>query len=171
MIVGAEMVVIKNRRIVLHEAVGWKDRDDEIPMERNTLFNIRSMTKPVVGTAVQMLVDEEKLALDDRAAEYLPSFDNEKSGEITVEHLLTHRSGLPLTLLTKWPDYKGLQEIAKEAGEHGPAFEPGTDFGYSDSGSDSLGAVLEKASGISPLSKRWQRTAAPARTGAGFRLE
>jgi len=43
-IVGAELAVIKNRRVVLHEAIGWKDKDDEIPMERNTLFNIRSMT-------------------------------------------------------------------------------------------------------------------------------
>ena len=147
-IVGAELAVLKNRQIVLHEAVGWKDRDDEIPMVPNTLFNIRSMTKPVIGTAVQMLIDEGKLALSEKVAEHLPAFDNEKSGEITIEHLLTHRSGLPLTLLTKWPDYESLLEIAEEAGEHGPDFEPGTDFSYSDTGSDSLGAVLEVASGV-----------------------
>ncbi|MDH5792117.1 MAG: hypothetical protein OEZ44_08000, partial [Candidatus Bathyarchaeota archaeon] len=39
LIVGAELVVIKNRKIVLHEVVGWNDRENEIPMERNTLFN------------------------------------------------------------------------------------------------------------------------------------
>jgi len=50
-------------------------------------------------------------------------------------------------LLTKWPDYESLQEIAEEAGEHGPDFEPGTGFSYSDTGSDSLGAVLEVVSG------------------------
>ena len=147
-IVGAELLVIKNRTIVLHEGIGWKDRDEEVRMGRNTLFNIRSMTKPVVGTAAQMLIDEGRLALDDRVAEHLPPFDNEKSGQITIEQLLTHRSGLPLSLLDKWPDYESLQQIAEEAGEHGPDFEPGTGFSYSDTGSDSLGAVLEVVSGV-----------------------
>jgi CubicO group peptidase (beta-lactamase class C family) len=149
LIVGAELAVIKNRHIVLHEAIGWQDREDEVPMERNALFNIRSMTKPVVGTAAQMLIDEGKLALDDRVADYLSSFDNDKSRWITIEHLLTHRSGLPLSLLEDWPNYESLQEIADQAGEHGPDSMVGSRFQYSDSGSDTLGAVLEKASGMS----------------------
>lgn len=148
-IVGAELVVIKNRQIVLHEVMGWRDRDAEIPMARNTLFNIRSMTKPVIGTAIQMLVDEGKLALDDKVSEYLPAFDNAKSGKITIEHLLTHRSGLPLSLLSSLADYANIQQIAQKAGEHGPDFAPGTGFQYSDAGSDVLGAILEKAAGVS----------------------
>jgi CubicO group peptidase (beta-lactamase class C family)/formylglycine-generating enzyme required for sulfatase activity len=154
MIVGAELVVIKNRQIVLHEAIGWQDREEQAPMERNTLFNIRSMTKPVVGTAIQMLIDEGKLALDDRAAEYLPAFDNEQSGDITIEQLLTHRSGLPYSLATgddlatKYWEYASIQEIAQQAGEHGPDSEPGTTFFYSDVGADTLGAILEEVSGV-----------------------
>ena len=62
-IVGAELLVIKNRKTILHEAFGWKDRDAKTKMERNTVFNIRSMTKPVTGTAAQMLIDEGKLSL------------------------------------------------------------------------------------------------------------
>jgi CubicO group peptidase (beta-lactamase class C family) len=147
LIVGAELVVIKNRRVVLHEAIGWKDREDGAPMEPDTLFNIRSMTKPILGTIAQMLVDEGKLALDDPVSKYLPSFDNDTSRQITIEHLLTHRSGLPLSILKNWPNYASLQEIADEAGEQGPDFTPGTRFQYSDTGSDTLGAVLEKASG------------------------
>ncbi len=77
LIVGAELVVIKNRKIVLHEAVGWNDRENEIPMERDTLFNVRSMTKPITGAAIQILIDEGHLRLDSRAAEYLPGFDKE----------------------------------------------------------------------------------------------
>ncbi len=148
LIVGAELVVIKNRRVVLHEAIGWKDREDSAPMQRHTLFNIRSMTKPILGTITQMLIQEGQLALNDPVASYLPSFDNAKSDHITIEHLLTHRSGLPLTLLTNWPNYASLQEIAEEAGEHGPDFPPGSRFQYSDTGSDTLGAVLEEASGM-----------------------
>ncbi|UCC63052.1 MAG: serine hydrolase [Anaerolineae bacterium] len=148
-IVGAELLVIKNRQVVLHKAVGWKDLGDEIPLERNTLFNIRSMTKPVVGTAIQMLIEEGKLALDDPVAKYLPSFDNEQSGDITVEHLLTHRSGLPLTMIAaSFGEFDSLRALADGAGERGPDFEPGTAFQYSDTGSDVLGALVEVVSGV-----------------------
>jgi CubicO group peptidase (beta-lactamase class C family) len=148
-IVGAELLVIKNRQVVLHKAVGWKDRGDEIPLERNTLFNIRSMTKPVMGTAIQMLIEEGKLALDDPVAKYLPSFDNEQSGDITVEHLLTHRSGLPLTMIAaSFGEFDSLRALADGAGERGPDFEPGTAFQYSDTGSDVLGALVEVISGV-----------------------
>jgi CubicO group peptidase (beta-lactamase class C family) len=147
-IVGGELVVIKNRRTVLHEAIGWKDRDAEVPMERDTLFNIRSMTKPVIGTAIQMLVDEGKLALDDRVSQYLPAFEDDESDQIIIEHLLTHRSGLPLSLLSSFEGHASIQDVADQAGGHGPDFKPGSDFQYSDTGSDVLGAVLEKVSGL-----------------------
>ena len=53
-IVGAELVVIKNRRTVLHEVFGWRDREDKAEMEKNTRFNLRSMTKPLTGAAAQI---------------------------------------------------------------------------------------------------------------------
>jgi CubicO group peptidase (beta-lactamase class C family) len=146
-IVGAELMVLKNRRIVLHEAFGWKDRDQELAMPVNTLFNIRSMTKPVIGTAIQMLIDEGKLSLDDRVAKYIPAFDNDESGDITVEHLLTHRSGLPLTMIAaSFEEFDSLRALADGAGERGPDFEPGTAFQYSDTGFDVLGALVESIS-------------------------
>ncbi len=148
-IVGAELVVIKNRRTVLHEVFGWRDRDEGIPMERNTLFNIRSMTKPLIGAAIQLLIDRGELGLDDRASEYLPGFENEKSWEITIEQLLTHRSGLPLTILTTVDEYEDLYSMANAVGERGPEFGPGRKFWYSDAGTDVLGAIVEVVSGIS----------------------
>ena len=147
LIVGAELVVIKNRKIVLHEAVGWNDRESEIPMERDTLFNIRSMTKPITGAAIQILIDEGRLNLDSRAAEYLPGFDNEDSRNITVEQLLTHRSGLPLYIITTADEYETLFLMANATGIIGPEFEPGSKFWYSDAGTDVLGAVVEVETG------------------------
>src|SRR5262249_13867614 len=99
--VGAEVLLIKDRKVVLHEGVGWRDREARLPMQPNTICCVRSMTKPVVGTAVQMLIDEGKLALTDRASKYLPSFDNPKSREITIAQMLTHTSGFPITLIDK----------------------------------------------------------------------
>jgi len=148
-VVGSELMVLKNRRIVLHEAFGWKDREEELTMPINTLFNIRSMTKPVVGTAIQMLIDEGKLALDDPVAKFLPSFDNDASRDITVEHLLTHRSGLPLTMVAaSFGEYDSLCKLADGAGERAPDFEPGSAFQYSDAAFDVLGALVEVISGM-----------------------
>jgi len=143
MIVGAELVVIKNRYIVLHEAVGWKDRENEVPMEKNSLFNIRSMTKPVTGAAVQVLIDEGRLSLDTRAAEYIPGFNDEDSRNITVGQLLSHMSGLPLSIIASADEYETLFSLANATGVIGPEFEPGSKFWYSDAGTEVLGAMVE----------------------------
>ncbi|MBC7854739.1 MAG: beta-lactamase family protein [Pirellulaceae bacterium] len=147
-IVGGELLIIKNRKTILHEVYGERDREDKRAMERGTIFNIRSMTKPLTGVAVQMLADEGKLRLDDPVAKYLPGFDNDKSKAITIEQLLQHRSGLPLTiLLFRLDAYPDLQAQAKAIGEKGPDFKPGEKFWYSDAGSDAAAAVVEKISG------------------------
>jgi CubicO group peptidase (beta-lactamase class C family) len=150
MAVGAELVVIQDRNTVLHEAFGWRDQEAEEPMERDTIFNIRSMTKPITGAAIQLLIDEGSLALDDRVADYLPGFDNDDARDITIEQLLTHRSGLPLTTLTSPRDHETLSEMVAAIGEGGPEFEPASRFWYSDAGTDALGAIVAEVSG-SPL--------------------
>ena len=143
-IVGAELLVIKNRRTVLHKAFGWRDREGAISMTPNTIFNIRSMTKPLTGAAVQMLIDDGRLSLDDPASRYIPGFDNKKSKDITVHQLLTHRSGLPVTILTSINQYKDLQSMANAVGKRGPQFPPESNFWYSDPGTDVLGAIVER---------------------------
>jgi len=148
-IVGAELVIIKNDKIVLHEALGWKNKEIDSPMEKNTVFNIRSMTKPIIGTAIQKLIDEKSLSLDTKISEYIPGFDNDASRNITVEQLLTHHSGLPLTVMTNIDEYETLQSLANATGANGPQFTPGTKFCYSDAGSEVLGALIEVVSGMS----------------------
>jgi CubicO group peptidase (beta-lactamase class C family) len=148
-IVGCELLVIKNRKTILHEVFGVRDREAKLQMERDTIFNIRSMTKPLTGVAVQMLADEGKLRLDDSVSKYLPGFDNDKSRAITIEQLLQHRSGLPLTIITtRIDEYTDLQSQAKAIGEKGPMFKPGEKFWYSDAGSDAAAAIVEKVSGM-----------------------
>ena len=148
-IVGGELHVIKNRRTVLREAVGWKDRDDEVPLETGAIYCVRSMTKPLVGTAIQMLLDEKKLKLETPVHEILPSFDTEATRAITVEHLLTHTGGFPFTTLTGTLDqYADIEAVAAEAAARGVDFEPGSRFEYSDAGSDTLGAIVARVTGM-----------------------
>ena len=145
--VGAQVLLIKDGKIILNEGVGWRDRESRLKMEPNTICCVRSMTKPVVGTAVQMLIDEGKLALTDRASKYLPSFDNAKSREITVEQLLTHTGGFPLTLISKeLSAYSGQRSVADQAGETGPSGKAGV-FAYSDCDSETLAAIVAQISG------------------------
>lgn len=164
-IVGAELLVIKNRTAVLHETAGWIDVEDRIPMMRNTIFNIRSMTKPVTGAAIQLLIDEGSLRLEDRAADYLPGFDGFWSRQITVEQLLTHRSGLPLTTILSIDAYPDLQAFAQAIGQLGPQFAPGTRFQYSDAGAEVLGALVERASGLRLDAFLRERLLEPMRMG------
>ena len=148
-LVGCEVHVISGGKTVLHETYGWADRDAGRKLEPNAIYCVRSMTKPVIGTVAQMLIDEGRLSLDDRVAKYLPAFDRERLRDVTVEHLLTHTSGLPLTALNRRPlkEFATLADVANDAAATGLDFEPGTQIQYSDSGSDTLGAVIEAATG------------------------
>lgn len=146
---GAELLLIRDDKTVLHRAFGWRDREEQRAMEPNTIFCVRSMTKPVVGAAVGLLIEEKKLALSDKVAKHLPSFDNDRSRAITIEMLLHHRGGLPLSTLLSMDVTKlvSVRQVADATGEKGPEHPPGTVFSYSDDGADTLGALVEVASG------------------------
>jgi len=116
-------------------------------MTLDTIFNVRSMTKPLTGTAAQILIDEGSLALGDPISDSMEVFSEGASRGITVDHLLTHRSGLPLTVVTQIDQYADLLSLARAAGAEGPEFTPGSQFRYSDAGSDVLGAVVSRAAG------------------------
>ena len=145
---GAEIHVIQDRQTVLHEAFGAADRDAERPLEVDAVYCIRSMTKPFVGTAIQMLLDEGRLTLDTKVSEILESWDTPATRDVTIDHLLTHTSGLPFTTFTRpLTDYATLQDVAAEAATTERLFAEGEGFQYSDGGSDTLGAVVAEVTG------------------------
>ncbi len=148
-VVGAELLVIKNGRTVLHGAFGMRDAEREVPMEPGGVFCVRSMTKPLIGTAIGMLLEEKKIRLDDKVATYLPAFGAESTQGITIEQLLQHSSGLPMSKIIA-VDPRSLTSIREVADLGGGAeleFEPGTDFNYSDQGTDTLTALIEVVTG------------------------
>ena len=148
---GAVLLVARRGVIVLHEAVGWRHEAYRLPMERDTLFRMASNTKPVIGTAVLILREEGRLSLADRAADHLESFDNDRSRGITVRQLLNHSSGLRIGPIFR-PFAEGetptlLGAVAK-FGAEGPAVEPGASYSYSNAGYNTVGAIIEVASGM-----------------------
>jgi CubicO group peptidase (beta-lactamase class C family) len=148
-IVGAELLVIRDGRTIRHRGFGWRDVDAGAPMEPGTIFNLRSMAKPIVGSIAQRLVDRGELDLGAPVSRYLAAFEGEGSAAITVRQLLTHTSGLPDGNPAGRPsDYPTLKSVADYWGRHGPtAFPPGTGFLYSDPGADVLAVVLQEATG------------------------
>ena len=127
-IVGAELLVVKDGRTVLHEACGWKDREENVPMTIGTIFNIRSMTKPLTGAAAQTLIDEGRLALNEPVSDFLEGFASGPVSEITIEQLLTHRAGLPLSILAEAGEYPDLLTMANAVGHNGTQFTPEISF-------------------------------------------
>ncbi len=148
-VVGAEILIVKDRRAVLHEVAGWKDRERDESWERNTICRIRSMTKPFVGTAILMLAEAGELSLEDPVSKHIGSFDNERSSGITIRHLLTHTGGFTQP---GYPEplrsYDGLRDAVDAVGEAGPQNPPATEWIYSDAGSATLGAIVAQVSGM-----------------------
>ncbi len=148
---GAVLMVARHGTIVLHEALGWRHHGYRLPMEKDSLFRMASNTKPVVATAVMILQQDGKLQVGDRAGEYLPSFDTYRSREITIAELLSHTSGLrigPIFYPFDKDEPPTLQGAVAKFGEEGPVETPGKTFSYSNAGFNTLGAIIEKASGM-----------------------
>lgn len=165
-LVGAEILVLTDGRIVLHQAMGWADIDRVVPLERNSVFPIASMTKPFLGTATLMQVEDGRIGLDDPVSDYLPSFLNPDSRAITVRELLTHRSGFAGGAGPEgYADAPGLSEAVALLGPRGPDFPPGEKFVYSGLNSETLGAVIESVTGEPVERVLEQRIIEPLRLG------
>lgn len=77
-IAGAVTIVARNGKVAHHSAKGVVDLESKQPMRTSTMFRIASMTKPVTGVAIMMLVEEGKLRLSDPVSRYIPEFKGQK---------------------------------------------------------------------------------------------
>ena len=107
-IAGAVTLVARKGKIVHFESQGWRYKEENQPMEKDVIFSLASMTKPIVSAALMMLWEDGKFMLDDPIAKWLPSYAKKDvldpltgrrtpARPITVRHVLTHTSGLSLT--------------------------------------------------------------------------
>jgi CubicO group peptidase (beta-lactamase class C family) len=148
-LVGAVLLVAKDGKVVLHEAIGHRNLDAKLPMEKNTMFRMASNTKPVIGTGIGILVERGKLRYTDLVRQYVPAFDNYRAGFIQVRHLLSHTSGfrIPTLFLQPYGPNPTLQSEVARYGPVGAAVVPGTSYSYSNPGFNTLGALIEIHSG------------------------
>lgn len=146
---GAVVLVEQDGKTLLRRAYGLADVELQTPLRPEHLLKVGSISKQFTSVAVLKLVHAGKLALDDKAAKHLPGFPH----DVTIEQLLTHTSGV--TEYTAIPEYHAalrqdatVDEIVGLIRARPLAFAPGTKYQYTNSAYFLLGAIVEKASGV-----------------------
>ena len=145
---GAVVVVGHAGEIVYERAFGARAVDGPPEaMTPDTIFDLASLTKVVATTtSVMILVEEGRLRLRDRVATYLPEFSSHGKDRITIEHLLTHVSGLRPDLPLE-EVFEGADTAIARAADEVPEAGPGERFVYSDINFFVLGEVVRRVTG------------------------
>lgn len=154
---GAVVLVARNGKLVKHDAYGYAARytdadftemEEPVAMQKDTIFDIASMSKLFTATAVMQLWDQGKFELDESVANYIPEFATTGKEDVTIRQLLTHTSGFrpsPATSLYKIDGTRSerLNYVLEEPLEN----PPGTHYVYSDVNYITLGVLVERLSG------------------------
>jgi CubicO group peptidase (beta-lactamase class C family) len=170
---GAVVLLVRDGQVVLHEAVGWADKDKQIPMKKDSIHPIASSTKLITTVAALRLFEQNKLPVMAPIANYLPELKDLKierrdasgnpTGELiaparqpTVHDLMTHRAGFtyfffpPNPLRSKYRelgidriDNMSADEMLQKLATLPLAFSPGAAFEYSIA-TDLLGHIIER---------------------------
>ena len=145
---GAIVLISHRGQIIYHKAFGRRAvQPTPEAMTTDTIFDLASLTKVVAtAPAVMMLVEDGLIRLRDPVARYIPGFERYGKDQITVEHLLTHMSGLrpdfPLD-----EEFQGYERAIARAIEERPVHAAGTQFVYSDINFIVLAEIVARISG------------------------
>ncbi len=145
---GAVVLAARRGGVVWKKAYGARSLVPQLEkMTADTIFDVASLTKIVAtATSTMILVERGKLRLSDPASRYIPELKGEGRERITIEHLLTHRSGYApdFDLREQWT---GHEEMLKRLYTEPLRAAPGARFVYSDIGMIALGEIVSRVSG------------------------
>ncbi len=150
---GAAALVIQNGKVVLRKGYGMANLDLGVPVSPDMVFELGSITKQFTAASILLLQERGQLRVEDDITKYLTDYPTH--GEtITIEHLLTHTSGIPsYTGLPEWisrvREDMTLQTLIGLFKDKPLEFKPGEKWAYNNSGYILLGAIIEKVSGKS----------------------
>jgi CubicO group peptidase (beta-lactamase class C family) len=172
---GAVTLLWRNGEIAQVLTLGKRDIENDLPMQRDTIFRIASMTKPVTSVAMMMLIEEGKATLTDPITKWMPEFKDmvvlrDPEGpltdtypaprDITIDDLMTHRSGLAYGFTSMGPIAQAHQDALGDVlssdmspdawlaalGKLPLSFAPGERFHYSHA-TDVLGYLVGRIEG------------------------
>ncbi|SFN26420.1 CubicO group peptidase, beta-lactamase class C family [Chryseobacterium oleae] len=150
---GTALVHYQNKTI-FERSYGWQNAEKKIPNQDKSVYQIASLTKSFTALTIVKLSEEGKLSFKDPISKFIPDYPRGK--DITIEHLLTHSSGIYEALRNK--EYFRLLHTgetitkSKELSffkDEPLDFEPGMQFSYTNSGYILLGVIIEKVTGLS----------------------
>lgn len=168
-VAGVVTVVGSSQGIADIRTVGWAKLAGRVPMQKDSLFRIASMTKPITAMGVMLLQEDGKLSVEEPVEKYLPEFRGQMlvterkdgtvtlkkpSRPITIRDLMTHTSGLPGGFPVGLADLYNLRNLTLAEGvlvssQQPLDFEPGSKWAYCNAGIDTLGRIIEVCSGQS----------------------
>ena len=169
---GAVALIARHGKVALFDSLGALDPATGVPMARDAIFRIYSMTKPIVSVAVMMLMEQGLLLLSDPVAKYLPEFAEQKVASLvdgavqlqpvrqgaTLHDLLRHTAGLTYEFMGSAPAQRQYAlarmgsrersnaEFARQLATMPLMADPGTEWEYGRA-TDLLGRVIEVVSG------------------------
>lgn len=170
LLAGAVTVVWQRGKVLQVNEIGHRDVDAGVPMTRDTIFRVASMTKPVTVAAAMTLVEEGRLALSDPITDWLPEFTSMQvladprgpldatvpaRRAITVEDLMTHRCGLAYQFSIPGPLARAYAKVSlrqdadawlAEVATLPLAHQPGQQLTYSHA-TDVLGILISRIAG------------------------
>ena len=166
---GIVTLVARHGQVAALDAAGYTDIETKQPIRTDAIFQIHSMTKPIVCLAIMQLAEEGKLVVSDPVEKYLPEFRGmmvidrtEANGDIvlrkpkrlpTLRDLMTHTSGMILNPPPGIAELHGalnktLAEVVLVESQQPLMFDPGTRWSYSNTGFAALARVIETLSGM-----------------------
>lgn len=135
---GLSIAIVNDAKIVYHRSFGFKNAQEQVPVDASTMFEAASMSKPVLAVLAMHMVEEGKLDLDKPLHTYLPNYDldyDKRYEKITARMVLSHTTGMPNWRYENKGQYLNLR------------FDPGSQFSYSGEAFEYLGNVLAHIEG------------------------
>jgi CubicO group peptidase (beta-lactamase class C family) len=154
---GAAVLVMKGDSVVFAKGYGLADLKTKEPITTKTLFNLGSISKTFVASAILILQERGKLSVEDSLSRYFPAFKNKAiARQVKIKHLLTHTSGLADNRRVN--DDTVFYLTARDAENWYPetqldslSFAPGSRFEYSNPAYNGLALIVAQVSG-----QKWQ---------------
>jgi D-alanyl-D-alanine carboxypeptidase len=149
---GAVVIIVRDGRVLFRKACGLADVELQVPMRPDMVFPLASVTKQFTAAAVLLLAEQGRLTLQDDIRKYLPGYPTH-GAVITIEHLLTHTSGL--SRLSDLGDLRAANNqeapvtdyLSDWVKDQPLDFQPGERWAYLNWGYTLLGAIVERVSG------------------------
>ncbi len=151
---GMSIVVVDKDKVLYSRDFGYADRANNVPVTEETVFRIASVTKLFAATAIMQLVEDGKIDLDQPLVNYLPEHliktrpgIDATHADITIRHILTHRSGIPGDLAPNYLDPNpNISEFTALLADEYMAQTPESFWAYSNNAFITLADVIETVS-------------------------